>query len=88
MRFKDKVCIVTGATSGIGRVTAERLAQEGAKLLLVGLDDEQGRQVCGDLLSQSVDAQFAGVDLADAAAIERAIQLVVASTYSLTMRLQ
>ena len=36
MRFKDKVVIVTGATSGIGAVTAEMFAEEGAKVILTG----------------------------------------------------
>ncbi len=35
MRLKDKVCIITGAASGIGAGTAERFAEEGAALVLV-----------------------------------------------------
>jgi NAD(P)-dependent dehydrogenase (short-subunit alcohol dehydrogenase family) len=34
----DKVCVITGATSGIGRVAAERLAQMGARLVVVARD--------------------------------------------------
>ena len=34
MRFKDKVVMVTGGAAGIGRVTAEAFAQEGAKLAI------------------------------------------------------
>ena len=36
MRLKDKVAIVTGGGSGIGRGTAIRFAQEGAKLMITG----------------------------------------------------
>lgn len=37
-RFEDKVVIVTGAASGLGEATAERLSQEGAKLVLVDIN--------------------------------------------------
>ena len=39
-RFTDKVVIITGAASGLGLATAERLAQEDAKLVLVDLQQE------------------------------------------------
>ena len=37
-----KVCIVTGAESGIGNATATRFAEEGAQVIGIGLDDDQG----------------------------------------------
>lgn len=39
-RFTDKVVLITGAASGIGRATAERLAQEGASLVLTDVNAE------------------------------------------------
>ena len=41
MRFKDKVAVVTGAGSGIGRATATRLLEEGAQVLAVDLVHER-----------------------------------------------
>lgn len=44
-RLKDKVCIITGATSGIGKRTAEIFAAEGAKLVIAGRREALGREV-------------------------------------------
>jgi NAD(P)-dependent dehydrogenase (short-subunit alcohol dehydrogenase family) len=45
VRLKDKVCIITGATSGIGKRTAEVFAAEGAKLVIAGRREAEGRNV-------------------------------------------
>ncbi|GAB3885106.1 SDR family NAD(P)-dependent oxidoreductase [Spirosoma agri] len=79
MRFTDKVCIVTGATSGIGRATAERMGEEGGKVLVVGRDEERGQEVVDFIKSKGGDAQFAEVNLSDAKAIEAAVEQALAA---------
>ena len=79
MRFTDKVCIVTGATSGIGRATAERMGGEGGKVLVVGRDEERGQAVVDHIRSKGGDAQFADTDVADAGAVEAAVNQAVAA---------
>jgi NAD(P)-dependent dehydrogenase (short-subunit alcohol dehydrogenase family) len=49
MRLKDKVIIITGATSGIGRAIAIRAIAEGAKVLVHGIDQSAGEKVVADL---------------------------------------
>jgi NAD(P)-dependent dehydrogenase (short-subunit alcohol dehydrogenase family) len=40
--MSQKVCLVTGATSGVGRVTAEALAQQGATTIIIARNPERG----------------------------------------------
>ncbi|MEJ0041676.1 MAG: SDR family oxidoreductase [Rhizomicrobium sp.] len=44
-RLKDKIAVVTGAASGIGRGTAELFVAEGARVLAADIQDEQGREL-------------------------------------------
>lgn len=48
-RVKDKVCIVTGAASGLGAASARLLAGEGAKLVLADIDDAPGEALAASL---------------------------------------
>ncbi|WP_439888374.1 glucose 1-dehydrogenase [Pseudomonas sp. MBLB4123] len=48
-RVEGKVCIITGAASGVGREDALLLASEGAKVVLTDLNEEAGRQVAAEI---------------------------------------
>jgi len=48
-RLKDKVVLLSGATGGLGRATAERLAEEGAHLVLTDLDEQACKALASDL---------------------------------------
>ena len=51
--MKDKVCVITGATDGIGRAAAYALAAQGARLLLHGRDPDKGAHVVEDLKART-----------------------------------
>jgi len=61
-----RVCLVTGATSGIGRATAEALAQTGATLIVHGRDEGKTKRLLGKLrtLSSSDDVHMLLADFA------------------------
>ena len=66
--LNDKVCVVTGASSGIGFATARRLGQEGARVLLVGRD--VGRL---EVAAARCGGEYIAADVTDPDADERII---------------
>ncbi len=66
-RLEDKVAIVTGAGSGIGRATAERFVAEGARVVVADLDAEKAEAVAGGLGDAAVAV---AVDVTDPVAVE------------------
>ncbi len=62
--LQDKVGLVTGAASGIGRGIATELAREGARVLLADLDTDRGEDAARALADEGHDAGFVRVDLA------------------------
>ena len=55
MRLKDKVALVTGAANGIGLETVRLFAREGARLVLVDLDEAAGRAAEEELVDGGAD---------------------------------
>ena len=51
--MNGKVCMVTGATSGIGKVTAQELAQQGATVIIVGRSPEKGTDAVDQIKQQT-----------------------------------
>jgi NAD(P)-dependent dehydrogenase (short-subunit alcohol dehydrogenase family) len=54
MRLRDKVIVITGSTSGIGRAIARRAVAEGARVLVHGIDRTGGEAVVAQLGSKAV----------------------------------
>ncbi len=75
MRFNDKVVMVTGGAAGIGRVTAEAFAREGARLAICDVNPEAGEAAARAL---GPAASFEQVDVASEEAVAAWAERVVA----------
>ena len=74
MRLKDKVIIITGATSGIGRAIAIRAVAEGAKVLIHGIEKDDGQKVVEQL---GKSAALCIADLSDPAAPQKIVDSAI-----------
>ncbi len=73
MRLKDKVCLITGGAAGIGKATAIKFANEGAKVVLCDVDPEAGEALAKEL----VTCGFYKVDVTDRDAVQEWVDDVI-----------
>lgn len=69
MRLHEKVAVVTGSGRGLGAAMAERLADEGARVVVVDIDGEAARQVSESLTKQGHDNLAIACNVADRAQV-------------------
>ena len=69
MTMKDKIAVVTGAASGIGRATAQALAEAGAKVVVADIDLDKGEAAAAAIRHDGHKAEFVQVDMTDGGSI-------------------
>ncbi len=84
MRIKNKVVIITGAGSGIGRETAILFAKEGAKVAVTDVDEKAGKETVDEIIKVleqdpdcKGDAFFAKLDVSNREQARQVIQDVI-----------
>lgn len=76
-RFKDKVMIITGFATGIGRETAKRAAKEGAKLILADRKVEESKETYNEIITAGGEAKYLIIDLTNEAKVKEMVNLAV-----------
>src|SRR5438128_11766957 len=79
MAANASTALITGGTSGIGRAVANKLAQLGMHVIVVGRNAERGEQTVADIRAAGGEADFISSDLRDASSARdvarRAVEL-------------
>jgi len=74
MRVENKVVIITGAGSGIGKETALLFAKEGAKVVVADVNDKAGEETAEEIRKNGSEAFFAHLDVSNREQSKQVVQ--------------
>lgn len=78
-RIQDKVAIVTGGASGIGRAISRRFGAEGAKVVVADINAAGAEKVAAEIVAAGGDAVGVAVDVSDSASVQALFDAALAS---------
>ncbi|XXM70712.1 SDR family NAD(P)-dependent oxidoreductase [Lysinibacillus sphaericus] len=76
MRVKDKVALITGAASGIGKETARLFAKEGAHVIVADLNEVEGYRTAEEIEHEHGRATFIKVDITDEESVRDMVETI------------
>src|SRR5258707_926690 len=77
--YTNKVVLITGGTSGIGKVTAIAFAEAGAKVVITGRREKEGAELVAEIEKTGGTAAFVRTDVAKEADVVKAINFVLST---------
>ena len=69
--IKDYVVVITGGTGVLGRTIAKYLAQNGAKVIILGRKEEVGNQIIAEIKAEGLEAEFMKTDVLNQDAVQK-----------------
>lgn len=79
MRLQEKVVIITGAGSGIGKASALLFAQQGATIIVNDISSDKGYETVNEIVEQGGKAQFIHADVTDATEVKAMVESIINS---------
>lgn len=76
-RLRDRVAVVTGGANGIGKVTAQRFAAEGARVIIWDMDEAKGQEVAEEISAKGTEALFMRVNTAQFDEVDKAAKQIM-----------
>ncbi|WP_256217462.1 SDR family NAD(P)-dependent oxidoreductase [Paenibacillus sp. OV219] len=76
-RLQDRVCIITGAGSGMGLTAARMFAREGARIALFEVNEQSGQAAASEIGEQGGEVAFFRCNVADEQSVQTAVGLAV-----------
>ena len=73
-KLDNKVALITGGVSGLGRSTARRFIEEGASVVIADIDSQKGKSAEEELSTLGGDVVFLEIDVTDEASQARVFQ--------------
>lgn len=77
MNVQNKVVVITGASQGLGKTLAEKLAKEGARVVLIARSVDKLKKIASDLQKKHLQAQFFACDIKDRIQITHTVQQIL-----------
>lgn len=83
LNIKNKIALITGAGSGIGKATAELLAREGAIVIVADINESLGKETANEILMQGFIAEFIQLDVTEESSWISAYQFIISKYHHL-----